>query len=106
MFSIIKQLEANRIEVVVPKRSFLQKLKGIYANWKGKRAYQALILAKREEKAIVAKTNEELANDLDARSHALLVESVKCKRTDKVESVRLMEEATELAVQASSLRFN
>lgn len=105
MFSIIKQLEANRIEMVAPKRSLLQKLVGIYKSYKSKKAYQALIIAKREEKAAVAKTNAELATEMEARSEALITESALCYRTNKVESDRLMEEAAELASKAASLRF-
>lgn len=105
MFSIIKQLEANRIEMAAPKRSLLQKLVGIYKSYKSKKAYQALIIAKREEKAAVAKTNAELATEMEARSEALITESALCYRTNKVESDRLMEEAAELASKAASLRF-
>jgi hypothetical protein len=105
MFNIIQQLEANRIEVTLPKRTVLQKLVGLYTNYKGKRAYQALALAKREEKAAVVKSNAELADEMDARSEALLTESVMCKRTNKVESGRLFEEAVELATKAGELRF-
>lgn len=105
MFAIIKQFEANRIEVVAPKRTVLQKLVGIYKSYKSKKAYQALIIAKRDEKAAVAKTNADLATELEARSEALITESALCYRTNKVESDRLMEEAVELASTASSLRF-
>jgi hypothetical protein len=105
MFNIIKQLEANRVEVVAPKRSLMKVVVSIYRRWVSKRAYNALVLTKREEKAVAAKTNAELADELDARSEVLLTESVMCKRTNKVESDRLMEEAVELATKAGELRF-
>lgn len=106
MFAIIKQLEANRIEMPVPKRSFIQKLKGLFQARKNKRAYQVLVIAKRAEKAAVAKTNIELADEMEARSEALLIECVMCKRTDKVKSDRLFEEAVALAAESDALRFN
>lgn len=105
MFTLIKQLEANRPQVEAPKLTFIQKVKAIYRSWKGKRAYQALILAKREEKAAAAKTNAELADEMEARSDALINESAMCKRTDPVESDRLFEEAVAMATEASALRF-
>ena len=88
----------------VVKLSLVAKIKAVYRNWKGKRAWEALKVAKREEKAVQAKTKAEQADEMETRSNALIEQSVLCK--DKVEANRLFEEAVELAQAASSLRFN
>jgi hypothetical protein len=106
MFAILKQLDAIAVETVVPKRSLLQKLMGVYKGYKAKRAFTALKLAKRAEKAAVVKSNTDLAAELEARSDALVLQSVQCKRTNKVESDRLLDEAITLATEASALRFS
>lgn len=93
-------------EATAPKKTLIEMIKSMYRRFKGKRAYQAMILAKREEKALQAKTNAQLADELDARSEELLTESVLCKKADPVKSEQLFEEAVELTTKANVLRFN
>jgi hypothetical protein len=106
MFALLKQLAAATPEVEAVELTFIQKVKAVYRSFKGKRKFQAMAKAKREEKAAIVKTNTQLADELEARADALIEQSALCRRTDAVESDRLFEEAVELTTQANALRFN
>lgn len=105
MFDIIKRLEESKPKAEVVKPTLLQVVVSCYKRWKNKRAFKALALAKREEKAVLVKTNLELADELDERGNALIEQSARLMRTDRVEADRLFEEAADLSAQANTLRY-
>lgn len=84
------------------KFSLLEMIQTAYRNWKGKRAYEALKLAKRKEKADLVLSNTARADQLEKEADDLIMESVGCK--DKVKVEELMDLATAKTIEAASLR--
>lgn len=84
------------------KLSLLEMIKAAYRAWKGKRAYEALKLAKRKEKADLVLSNTARADQLEKEADDLVMESVGTK--DKAKIDELMDLATAKMIEASTLR--
>lgn len=84
------------------KFSLLEMIKAAYRKWNGKRAYEALKLAKRKEKADLVVSNAARADQLEKEADDLVMESVGIK--DKVKIEELMDLATAKMIEASALR--
>lgn len=86
----------------VEKVSLLARIKAYFRKRAGKKAYEALKQAKREEKAQLALTNAERADLLDKESDELIMQSIGVK--DKAKVDELIDLATAKSIEAASLR--
>ncbi|MNI49170.1 hypothetical protein D3C76_25600 [compost metagenome] len=88
----------------VVKLSILARIKAYFRKRQSKKAYEALKLAKREEKAnLKAQRDQEIAA-LELQIDALVTKSAELKRTNPEESNRLFEEALTLTEKVSALQ--
>lgn len=86
----------------VEKLSILARIKAYFRKRQGKKAYEALKVAKREEKAAQQKTLSEQADALDAESDRLVHSTIGMKDKDAVNAI--MDEAIAKAQEAAALR--